>query len=196
MYRIETLKQKVDALYSAKNLNRADWADYLYASHVFIVANKAELLAVRFNAQKDIAVAAAMLHDIADAIMPREDSRHGEEGMRIARNFLAESDFSNEEIDIIVNDIIKFHSCKNGNAPQTLEGKVMATADALGHLQTDLYEFAITYYIQKAKPVEKIKAWGLEKVDRDFNKKIFFPEIKDEVRADYERLKTCFTNLT
>ena len=38
MNRIEILKQKVVDLYEAKNPERADWADWFYENHVFLVA--------------------------------------------------------------------------------------------------------------------------------------------------------------
>lgn len=68
MSRIEQLKSKVDELYRAQSAGRANWADWLYANHVFVVADYAGQLAGRFHVRKDVAVAAAVLHDIADVM--------------------------------------------------------------------------------------------------------------------------------
>lgn len=196
MSRTESLKEKIDALYLDKNTSRAkDWADYLHTSHVFKVADKARELSERFNANTDLAVAAAMLHDVADAVMPREDPRHEQESSTIARSFLRATGFNDDEIRVIVDDAMKYHSCRGSDAPQTLEGKVMATADALVHLQTDFYDFAVRTFTAHGETIADISQWGLEKTDRDFHKKIFFPEVQDEVRPDFEREKRRFGSM-
>lgn len=194
--RITSLKNKIDALYLDKNTSRAkDWADYLHASHVFKVADAARELAERFHAQTELAIAAAMLHDVADAVMPREDARHEQESMIIARSFLRACGFNDDEIRIVVDDAMKYHSCRGEDRPQTLEGKVMATADAVVHLQTDFYDFAVHNFTERGETMADISAWGLEKTDRDFNKKIFFPEVQEEVRPDFERERRRFASL-
>lgn len=194
MNRIDVLKEKVNTLYSNSNPARAaDWADYLHNKHVFIVADRAGEIAERFGANKELAMAAGMLHDVADAVMKREDPQHKEESKTIAIKFLQESDFSEKEIDIIVNDAIKHHSCRNNDQPITMEGKAMATADAVVHLTTDFYNFAIKNSTDNGESMAEIKQWGLEKIDRDFNKKIFFDEIRKEVEPDYNRLKALFS---
>ena len=196
MTRIDSLKKRIDALYLDKNTSRAkDWADYLHTSHVFKVADKALELSERFNASAELAVAAAMLHDIADAVMSREDPRHEQESATIARSFLRACTFNDEEIQTIVDDAMKHHSCRGEDRPQTLEGKVMATADAVVHLQTDFYDFAVRNFTASGETNADISNWGLEKTDRDFHKKIFFPEVQDEVRPDYERERRRFASL-
>ncbi len=193
MSRLDALKARVDALYADKNTSRAkDWADYMYSSHVFLVAEKSRELAERFGADVDVAVAAGMLHDIADALMSREDKRHEAESMTIARSYMRASGFSDEEVAVAVDDAIKYHSCRDGAAPQTLEGKVMATADAMVHLQSDFYDFALATFTARGETQADISNWGLEKTDRDFNKKIFFSDVQEEVRPDYERQRRRF----
>src|SRR3989344_9451088 len=100
MTRLEELKRRVDELYLAKNENRADWADWMYEHHVFVVADYAAELADRFGANKELAVAAGMLHDIADAVMSRENPEHEEKSMEIAAGFLRDTGFSDAEIQI------------------------------------------------------------------------------------------------
>ena len=196
MTRIDALKARIDAMYAYKNTSRAKgWADYLHTSHIYKVADKARELAQRFGANEDAVVAAAMLHDIADAIMSREDARHGEESMTIARSYLRVSGFTEDEVAIIVDDAIKYHSCKGDERPQTLEGKIMATADAVVHLQSDFYDFAVQTFIDRGEKNADILHWGMERTDRDFNTKIFFPEVQDEVRPDFERSRRRFAEL-
>lgn len=193
--RIQKLKNKIDEIYGRKDPNRqADWTDWLYQNHIYDVAEKAEKFAKFYGANVDIVVAASMLHDIADAIMKRENPNHENESTRIAREFLEECNFTFEEINIIINDAVRFHGCKNGEIPKTLEGKVVATADAVAHLKSDFYKFSLET-LRKTDSIEEIKDWALPKIERDFYEKIFFDEIRDEVKADYEKAKNLFLNL-
>jgi putative nucleotidyltransferase with HDIG domain len=191
--RISKLTEEVSALYLTKNPKRADWADWLFENHIFVVAKKAGELADRFGAKKELCEAAALLHDIADTVMRREDERHDVESESIARMLLEKTGFSAQEITIIVDDAIHFHSCKNGKLPQTLEGKIMATADALAQLQTNFFEFALETF-QQYKSRDDIKKWALSKIERDFRVKIFFVEVQDQVIKDYEKAKSVFTS--
>lgn len=192
MSRIEKLEQRIRNLYGAKKEGRTDWADWLCEHHVFIVAECAGKLADRYGAKKELAMAAGMLHDVADAVMSRNDPKHEEESENIARVFLGDAGFSDEESQIIVDDAMKWHGCYDGKCPVSLEGKVMATADALVHLQTDFYERAARV-LRAEKTIEEIKDWALPKLERDFRDKIAFSEVREEVRSDYERLKQYFS---
>lgn len=178
-------------MYEAKNPDRNDWADWLYENHIFIVADNAVRLAKRFGGRQDLARAAALLHDLADAKMSRFSEGHDEATLDIAREVMQKAGFSKQEIEICVDDAVRYHSCHDGHAPSSVEGKVMATADALAHLQTDFYVYAL-WALGRDKPLEKAKTWALKKIDRDFNNKILFDEIKGECRPDYEHLVNVF----
>jgi len=192
MGRIEKLKASIDGLYRARHVGRAEWADWLYANHVFLVADRAGELGNRYGAKMDLAMAAGMLHDIADAVMSRFDPKHEEEGLKIARNFLETAGFTNDEIAFIVDDAIRFHGCHGGNSPKFLEGKVMATADALVHLKSDFYKHAFES-MKLQKTDEQIRDWALPKIERDFNDKIQFDEIRESIRTEYLAWKDFFS---
>jgi putative nucleotidyltransferase with HDIG domain len=192
--RIDSLKEKIVALYESRNPNHADWADWLYENHVFVVASTGKDLAKRYGANEELVMAAAMLHDIADAVMRREDDEHEEESFKIARSLLQETGFSEKEIGIVVDDAIRFHSCHGNNAPNTLEGRVMATADGFVHLTTDFYDFALRT-LSGIESADEIKNWALPKIDRDFRKKIMFDEVREEAASSYERVKGLFDRL-
>jgi len=194
MFRIEKVKSEVDKIYQEKNPNRDDWADWLFEKHFFLVSNEAGKLAERFSAEKDLVMSAGMLHDIADAVMSRFDPRHEEESFKIASAILVESKFSKKEIEIIVDDAMQFHSCRDRKAPKTLEGKIMATADAIVHIKSDFYKTAIRLMRKEGRDPEKIKKWAFKKLEKDFKDKILFEETRKEVRKDYEDLKIFLKN--
>ena len=188
MDRLQTLKTKVIDLYEKKNPERADWADWLYENHVFDVASTAQELARRYGAKEELAAAGGMLHDIADAVMSRFDAAHEVKSTEIATELLRASGFSEEEIDIIVNDAMKHHSCRDGQQPQTLEGQVVATADAVAHLTTNYYPETMKMFAAE-KGEDAAKKWAAPKIERDFHEKIFFDEVKVGVNYAYEKVK-------
>lgn len=190
--RLEQLKSKVAELYEKRDPNREGWADWLYENHIFVVAKNAERLSKKYGADSELTVAASLLHDVADAVMTREDLRHEKKSEEMAEDLLRGCGFSEEEINIAVHDAIKNHGCKNGCFPKTLEGKVMATADALAHLQTGFYDHALVF-LQKNDSIADICDWALPKIERDYRDKIFFDEIKDEAAADYKRARCLFS---
>jgi putative nucleotidyltransferase with HDIG domain len=187
MTRIEQLESLVRDLYEAKSDQRNDWADWLYENHVFWVADKAVEIAESHNVNPEYARAAAMLHDIADAVISRRLEDHEPKSLEIARDLLKKADFTDAEIVLIVDDAIRYHSCRGDEKPTSQEGLVLATADAMAHFQTEffLHAFAdagLNDYAQR-------KEWAREKIEKDFHKKIFFESERESVRPQYETLK-------
>lgn len=192
MRHIDALEKKVKALYVLKNPHRAEWADWLIDHHVLVVADYATKLAKKYGANEELARVSALLHDIADTQMLRSNPKHAATSLHLARTFMNETGFADEEIKLVVDDAIRYHSCHNGDHPTSQEGKILATADAIAHLKTDFYLFT-TWAFAKEMSLTEIKKWTLEKIERDFHKKIFFEEIRKEVHPDYERIKTFFS---
>jgi hypothetical protein len=106
-------------------------------------------------------------------------------------NELDQSGFSKTEIAIVVDDSIINHWCYNWITPTSIEGKIMATADAIGHLTSDFYTFALSQK-RKQEPMDIIRKWALPKIERDFYQKICFNEVREKYRTDYERCKKLF----
>lgn len=192
MTRLDDLSKKVEVLYSEKQEGRSPWADWIYPNHVIVVCNNAKAVAEHVGANIELSQVAALLHDIADIKMNRAASKHEEESLEIARQVMNESGYTDEEILLVVDDAIRFHSCHGDERPTSNEGLVLATADSLAHLQTDFYVFAIRD-LGKRESLDEIKAWVLAKIERDFNNKISFDDIREKARSDYEMIKTLFS---
>jgi mRNA-degrading endonuclease toxin of MazEF toxin-antitoxin module len=191
MSKLQKLEQLVRDLYEDKVEGREEWADWLYNNHVFVVGDYARVLASRFNADYDVATASAILHDIADTVMERSTGEaHEVRSIEIAKNLLQESGFSDSEMQLITTDILPNHGCHNGVRPKSLEGQVMATADALGHLKTDFYEFAKERFIERGDSIEVYNNWLASKIRRDYEVKICFDEVQHETSIEYFRLLT------
>ncbi|HEY4963854.1 MAG TPA: HD domain-containing protein [Candidatus Saccharimonadales bacterium] len=188
---IDKLEKDVRSLYLKKDPQRASWADWLYTNHVFIVTDYAEKLSRRYDAPTDLCRAAAMLHDIADCVMTRFNPDHEEESLKIARRLLRLSGFNDEQIAIVVDDAIKLHSCHDGIKPKTIVGKVLSTADALGHLDTNFYPYSTANMMHEFTDQEK-RSWAAKKIERDYHEKIAFDEVRRKTKKNYEKLKLEF----
>jgi putative nucleotidyltransferase with HDIG domain len=192
MTRLQELHTGVARCYAEKRSDRADWADWIYDNHVVTVTAFAKNLAKRFGADAELSQAAAMLHDIADYTMKRENPRHAEESMKIARTMMSSLGYSSAEIALVVDDAIRFHGCYDNQRPKSTEGLILATADALAHLQTDFYLFAARYFDSGAS-YQDLKQWVLKKAARDFNNKIAFAIVREEARPDYDMVRRFFS---
>jgi len=193
MKKIQILENKVRELYENANPNRDEWADWLWENHVLVVADYATKLAKRFDTNNDLARAAALLHDIADTKMKRENKYHEEESLQIAREIMKDSGFSDEDIRLVVDDAIRYHSCHNGEKPKSLEGKILSTSDSLAHLKTDFYVYAVWARGKDGDNLKDVKDWVLKKIERDFNDKIQFDKIRKEAKPDFGRIKILFS---
>lgn len=192
MNKLQQLQNKVRELYASKDPNRDTWADWLYGNHVLIVAASAKKLAKKYGANETLSEAAALLHDIADVRMARVNPDHEVLSLNIARQVMTEAGFSADDISLVVDDAIRYHSCHGNERPKSKEGLILATADSLAHLQTDFYIYA-TWAFGKDRSLEELKEWALKKIERDLNNKISFEDEREAARADYDMIKTLFS---
>jgi hypothetical protein len=192
MQNLDILRQQVEALYTANNPNADVWIDWSYPNHVLFVANLTEEIAIANHADVELAVAGALLHDVADAVMARKDPAHEARSLELAEELLRKSGFSEDKTKFIITEIIKPHSCKE-LMPTSLEGKVMATADGASHFLTDFYPVFCWRHYGPEDDYEVFKAWMRGKMEKDFTKKLFFDDIKQRVQPRYEALKLVFS---
>ncbi|HEX9153648.1 MAG TPA: HD domain-containing protein [Candidatus Saccharimonadales bacterium] len=191
MQRLDTLRQKVEKLYTANNPDADEWIDWGYKNHVLFVANMTERLAKAHKADVELAVAGALLHDIADAVTARSNPDHEAISLETADEILRGNDFSQSEVEYILREILKPHSCKD-LMPTTIEGKVMATADGAAHFLTDFYPLFCWRHYGPQDDYQAFKTWMLGKMEKDFTKKLFFEDVKREVLPRYKALKLVF----
>lgn len=192
MARLDKLKQTVEDLYHQQLPTRTDWADWLYEQHVKAVTRIAAEIAEKHGADKELAQVGALLHDIADYKLQRREPEHEEESLKTARELMREHEYTDDEIKIVVDDAIRYHSCHNSERPSSNEGLVLATADSLAHLTTDYYLY-IARWLGNEVPMDEMKIWVLKKIDRDLNIKISFDDEREAARADYNAIKNLFS---
>ena len=189
MTNIEHLRQLVREAYEQKLPTADPWSGWLYENHVLVVAKYAVEIAEKYGADVELAEAASLLHDLADFKMERVNPDHEAESLRLAREFMEQSGYDDQDIALVVDDAIQFHSCHGDEKPQSKEGLVLATADAFAHLKTNYYFFAAWFFGKDGRALEDFKEWSLKKLDRDLYNKISFEEERHDAQGDYEKLK-------
>jgi putative nucleotidyltransferase with HDIG domain len=192
MPRFDNLWNDVKSRYNDKLEGREDWADWLYPNHVIIVTNNAKAIAERKDANVELSQVAALLHDVADFKMKRADPDHEVESLKIARELMKANEYTDDEIALVVDDAIRYHSCHDSERPKSVEGLVLATADSLAHLQTNFYVHATWDFGRSGRSLDDLNKWVLKKIERDLNNKISFNDIREEARPDYEMIKELF----
>ncbi len=161
----------------------ADKGVWFFPVHLLAVEKYAQWLLERLpEANKEIVMLAVWLHDIQRIRMINGD--HQEVGAVEAEKVLSEQGCDKAIIDRVTN-VIKTHSCNDGNLPVTLEGEILATADAMSHFVNDFYLHIATL---GDRTVDEFKQWALEKLDRDYNIKIHFDFAREEVKDKYAAL--------
>lgn len=188
--RILKLESTVENLYKALPENSPLFKRWRFGNHVFIVCKYAGFLAKENSANIDYCEAGALLHDIADVVMERNYVDFEDQSLKMAESLLLKTGFSQKETDFILDEVIKPHDCRTVK-PTSLEGKILATADAMAHLTTNIYPF---YCWQRWNSVDydSFRLWVINKIERDYNKKIFFEDIKLSIKPQYEALKSVF----
>ena len=193
MYKSKIVFANVSELYNHSTTNMGNW---MWRNHTQWVADKARQLAEKYGADKQKSYCAALLHDLGDSKYERGHADFEAWSWLTAKAILKKAGFRKRERDEIL-EAIRTHSCHPGHLPVALEGKVLATADGMWHLQTSF--FPVICYMNRpdnTKTYEEWQRWFLQKIERDFGPKIFFEDEKAEIKEDYEALMRVFGNKT
>jgi HD superfamily phosphodiesterase len=162
-------------------------ADWFFETHIVAVNKYAHFLLEKLpEANKEVVLLGVWLHDMQRIRGIKGDHQKvgAEEAEKVMKDFEIERDIQDK-----VKQIILTHSCDK-ELPTTLEGKILASADAMSHYANDFYlQIATT----RQRNLKEFKEWALEKLDRDFEKKIFFNFAKKEIKDRHDALKTIFT---
>ncbi len=161
-----------------------------------MVADKAKKLAEKYGANAEKVYCAALLHDLADSRYERGHEDFDNWSKEKGKEILIKAGFNENEIREIL-EAVRTHACRPGNLPTALEGKVLATADGMWHLQTSF--FPVICYMNRpenTRTYEEWQEWFNGKIERDFGPKIFFEDERTEVKEDYEALSRVFRNRT
>jgi len=160
-----------------RTLVRKDYySEFSYDYHIKVVVQYALVLAEKVGADKEIVELAALLHDIGKKEFGNND--HHLTSAEEARKVLNKLDFPNDKIESIAH-CIESHRGKNVE-PETIEARVIMSADAMSHYDTFPWFFFDVK--DNEKDVKERLIWTKSKFERNWNKKIALPEARELVR--------------
>jgi uncharacterized protein len=164
-------------------------SDYKY--HILPVVKYAKKLAQIYKADAEVVEIAALLHDIG-RIDIKNDEEHHVLGVLVAEKILKKLKYS-EEIIKEVKHCVLSHRASQGLEPQTLIAKIIANADAMSHF--DMLPIFYYWNGQRNIKIAEITEWVEKKLERDWEKKLTFPEAKKMVAEKYKTAKLMLTAL-
>lgn len=151
--------------------------------HIIPVVKISIEMAKKLNADEEVVEISAYLHDITRITGDKEN--HHISGAKYAREFLEKYEFDNEKIKLIERCIKNHRGSINGNR-ETIEEKIISTADAISHIEYPLPLF-YTWYGKRQLALEEGKNEIRNKLKRSW-KKIEFEYKKEEIKEKYEYL--------
>ena len=167
-----------------KSIKVAYW---FYNTHLLGVEKQAKYLLKNLpEANKEVVMLGVWLHDLQRTRGIKGD--HQKIGAQEAEKIMKEYDYGKDIIKK-VKDAILTHSCR-GKKPKTLEGKILATADAMSHYYNNFY---LKVALTGERDIDDYKKWALEKLDRNYNEKIFFDFAKKKIKSRHDLYKKVFS---
>ncbi len=165
------------------------YSSNVWDQHIVLVVGYARMLAKNLGVDQDLAELGALLHDIGSLRFGEDD--HEITGQKEAEKILKDLGAS-EKVIAEVKECIRSHRGSKDIKPQTLTAQIVANADAMAHF--DVVPVLLRVGLDKYDKNEKLAAkWVLDKLERDWNKKLTIPEAKKKVTEKYEAAKLLFS---
>jgi len=162
--------------------------EWFFEEHLKIVEKHVlDILEKVPSADKEVVMLGVWLHDtqrIRGVNAPHQDG-----GAQEAKKIMSQFDYDDNIIKKVQN-IIQTHSCDD-KMPNTVEGRILATADAMAHYTSD---FFLRIAILGDRNVEEYKKWALEKIEKNYNKKISFDFAKEKIKDRHNIIKNFLMN--
>lgn len=185
--------RRIACSYYEKPNRVINWNEWVWHGHNEVVAAWVDKIAQSHEFDVEAVKIAAYLHDLAYAWTDKNDSEEERQSLDEARMILEKEGFEPKRISLIVDGIIEGHGMHSGEKPALTESQVLATADAMAHLTTDFYlVICWNHYLFEGKTLSDYKVWVMKKIERDFNSKIFFDDMREIARPYYKSLERMF----
>lgn len=136
--------------------------------HIIAVVKNAEILAVKYGADKEIVMIAAWLHDIASITDYSLYKLHHIHGAELALRILKEYGYDDKKISL-VQKCIRNHRGSIRSEKVSLEELCVADADAISHFDS-VPGLLYLAYVQKGMGMEEGKTFVKDKLTRSFQK--------------------------
>lgn len=168
---------KTEVRNRAENKNNKFGIGVLY--HIEAVVRNAEILANKYNADKEICIIAAWLHDIASITDYNLYEEHHIHGTKIASEILRKFEYDDNKIELVKACILN-HRGSIDNKRLSKEEQIIADADAISHFDS-IPSLLYLAYRERNMNIEEGKNFVKSKLERSYRKlsdesKIFYKE--------------------
>lgn len=136
--------------------------------HIQAVVNHAEVLADSYNADKEVVIIAAWLHDIASITDYDLYEEHHIHGAVIAEKILRKFNYDTDRIKLIQQCIIN-HRGSVLNSKITIEELCVADADAISHFD-NVPSLLYLAYVNKKLGIDEGREFVRNKLKRSYEK--------------------------
>lgn len=163
----------------------------VWTHHILSVVKYSKILAQKQNADEEIVVLAALLHDYAGILNYKYYDDHHIHSSRLAKEILQKYSYPKNKIKIVQNCILTHRGSKNYSR-KSKEAKILASADALAHFDNINSLLHLAFVHHKKSPDEGI-IWVLKKLENSWKK--LMPEGKKIIKNKYNCIKKSFKPL-
>lgn len=167
---------KMEIKNRVENKNNKFGRGVLY--HIEGVVKNAEILANKYNADKEVCVIAAWLHDIASITDYDLYEEHHIHGTKIADEILKKFNYNEEKIELVKVCILN-HRGSIDNRRLSREEQIIADADAISHFDS-IPSLLYLAYKEKNMSIEDGIEFVKSKLERSFRK------LSDDSKDFYE----------
>ena len=136
--------------------------------HIESVVKNAELLAEKYNADKEIVMIAAWLHDIASVTDYNLYEEHHIYGADMAKDLLINMSYDEEKI-ILVQECIRNHRGSVNLDKFSIEELCVADADAISHFDS-VPSLLYLAYVERKMSIEEGITFVKDKLHRSYDK--------------------------
>ncbi|AEE91091.1 Metal dependent phosphohydrolase [Tepidanaerobacter acetatoxydans Re1] len=136
--------------------------------HIEAVVKNSELLADKYNADKEVVIIAAWLHDIASVTDYNLYKQHHIYGAEMANDILQQLGYDRNKIKL-VEQCIKNHRGSISNNRKTVEELCVADADAISHFD-NIPSLLYLTYVKRKMGIDEGKMFVRNKLERSFQK--------------------------
>ncbi|KKR08044.1 MAG: hypothetical protein UT32_C0004G0018 [Parcubacteria group bacterium GW2011_GWC2_39_14] len=163
---------------------------WFYPVHLLAVEKNAKYLLKKMpDADSLVILLAVWCHDLQRIHGLPGD--HQKAGAEETKRFLPQFGVSKEIIKKVA-DIVALHDF-DARAPKSLEAKILVCADAMSHFDNSFYVWLISSWLQRKKfSMKQAKKDLVEKIELDFNKRIFFEFAKKKLEKKYKLFKEFY----
>ena len=188
---IKNLEKKIKDLYynppkikSNADPKRKEFLKNFWDYHVAKVMEESMKMAEKYGGDKEVVYIGAMMHDVGFIY---SKTRHSVVGAVKAYSILLKNKFG-KKIAREVSNIALTHQCKH-EFPNTIEEKIVATADAIAH-------FSPAYYLGLSviakEDYKDLAKKNFLKLIKDYDNKIFFETERKKFKRVMKSFKKIF----